>query len=108
MSRRVFNTRKILVASVGIATASFVGCTTTTSGNLMLPPSDATSVDAVRNDASSGNLMVPPLDAPSGDATQQGPSDGAVDSSDAGASTGDAGDAGAASDSSVDDARDER
>lgn len=67
MKRRL-QTKKVLVAAIGVATVSYAfacGETQSTSGNLMAPDAD-TSADA-RNDSngnadvsSSGNLMAPP------------------------------------------------
>jgi uncharacterized membrane protein YgcG len=52
-SRRT--SRKLLVATLGLATISYVGCTPTTSGNLMLPPPcDGGNADFCENPTTSG------------------------------------------------------
>lgn len=33
-----FKSRKLLIASIGVATASYIGCSETNSGNLIAPP----------------------------------------------------------------------
>ncbi len=71
-------TRKLLVAAVGVASVSYVACTSsTTSGNLVPPPGDA-SMDAAPDTANeaaadifigSGNLVAPLADASAPDGT---------------------------------------
>lgn len=100
MAKRIVVGRKLLVASLGVATLSYVACTTSpSSGNLMFPDGDA----AADGPVTSGNLMPPP------------PPDGAADAKpDAPVTSGnlmpppppDAGDAGDAGDSSSDAGRD--
>jgi hypothetical protein len=54
--------RKLLVATVGLASVSYVACgsdQTSSSGNLM-PPPDTGKVDAPPDDIGSGNLAPPP------------------------------------------------
>jgi hypothetical protein len=82
------NSRKLLVAAIGVAAVSYVGCGAVedhpTSGNLMA--SDASFFDDTGNPPSSGNLMAP-------DGSFVDAADAAVD---------DAGDAGDAADADAD------
>lgn len=93
--------RKLLVASVGLATVSYVGCVGQTSGNLVPPPDgwqgDDPAVDAATRMAPDaardlpplpmGNLLPPPIRDASpdpgseagADAAGDGPGDGAHD-----------------------------
>jgi hypothetical protein len=79
-----FVTKKLLVASIGVATVSYVACSNTeTSGNLAAPPgSDAASdapTDAFFGAETSGNLVAPPPPDASADAAKDGAADGAPD-----------------------------
>jgi hypothetical protein len=81
------NSRKLLVAAIGVAAVSYVGCTSAlqenpTSGNLMSYPAD--SGPETGSFPTSGNLMAP-------DATVVDSGDGGA--GDAGDDAGDAGDA---------------
>lgn len=83
------NSRKLLVAAIGVAAVSYVGCQTSydapTSGNLMAYDSGTGPGDGGLLPPTSGNLMAP-------DATVVDASDGAAD--DASDDAGDASDAG--------------
>lgn len=83
-----FVTKKLLVASIGVATVSYVACSNTeTYGNLVAPPgSDAASdapADAISDvffgAETSGNLVAPPPPDASTDAAKDGAADGATD-----------------------------
>ena len=83
-----FVTKKLLVASIGVATVSYVACSNTeTSGNLVAPPgSDAASdapADAISDvffgGETSGNLAPPPPPQGTPDAAKDGTADGAPD-----------------------------
>jgi hypothetical protein len=83
--RRKLIGRKLLVASAGLATVSYVGCKSvmTTSGNLM-PPLDA-AADVYVPPPTIGNLMPPPpVDAALDAALDGAGVDGARDGEDAG------------------------
>jgi hypothetical protein len=84
MKRRILTTKKLLVASIGVATVTYVACSSTsgTSGNLVAPPPGDGAADVQPDNfiIGSGNLVAPPppdggdADAPS-DAPADAPSD---------------------------------
>ena len=88
MAKRIVVGRKLLVASLGVATLTYVACTSPSSGNLMFPD-DAAAADAKADGpVTSGNLMPPPpvdaaADAPvtSGNLMPPPPFDAGNDSS---------------------------
>ena len=88
--------RKLLVASIGVATVSYMAATASCSsssqgapvGNLVAPPNDASQTGDATQPADSptgeefavGNLVAFPLDAAEGDGAQEGaPQDGSKD-----------------------------
>jgi hypothetical protein len=87
MLKRKLVTKKLLVASIGVATVSYVACSNTeTSGNLVAPPQDASADHRVTDaptdtpfngNETSGNLAPPPpdtgTDTGSGDASSDAP-----------------------------------
>jgi hypothetical protein len=83
--RLPLNSRKLLVAAVGVAAVSYVGCNSIdsgrTSGNLMSPePQEAGQFPPGPFPPTSGNLMAP--DAQVVDAADDGAEAGASDASD--------------------------
>ena len=90
--RRVLTSRKLLLATVGLATISYVACTDgSTSGNLMATPLRDSAADR-EPPPTSGNLMPAPFDSSMPDApTDTGAGqDAAPDASDAGMGDADA------------------
>jgi hypothetical protein len=90
--RKELKARKLLVASVGLATASYVGCNGVTtggfggSGNLLPPPDAGTDLksEVPPPFPPSGNLMPPPIpyDAGAKDVGDADAADGAGDATD--------------------------
>jgi hypothetical protein len=65
------NARKLLVASVGVASVSYVvACGSESSGNLVGPPEPDASADVQADHPTSGNLAPPPDAGPHLDAGQ--------------------------------------
>jgi hypothetical protein len=77
--------RKLLVASIGVATVSYVlACQTTeTSGNLVAPPPTEAGKDVRDDIISSGNLVAPPPPEDAGDSGNPSDASDAGDAADA-------------------------
>ncbi len=77
--RRTLHGKRLLVASIGLATASLTGCVPFTSGNLIAPPPEDAGPDAGRDAGTDAGVQ--PVDA--GTLADDAPADAGVPADDA-------------------------